>query len=164
MNFAAGETTKQVTVLVNGDTLDEVNETFAVNLSNGSSATIADPQGVGTITDDDATPTLAITDATVTEGNLPATVEATFTVSLSAPSGQPVTVQAASANDTATAPADYTALGSDAPELRPRRDDEAGERHGQRRRARRGERDLLRQPRQPDERDDRRHAGRRHDH
>ena len=110
LNFAPGDTTKQVTVLVNGDTLDEVNETFTVNLSNESNATIADPQGTGTITDDDATPTLAITDATVTEGNLPATVDATFTVSLSAPAGQTVTVQAASVNDTATAPGDYTTL------------------------------------------------------
>ena len=110
LNFAAGDTTETVTVLVNGDTLDEVNESFAVNLSNGSNATIADPQGIGTITDDDAMPTLAITDAIVTEGNLPATVNATFTVSLSAPAGQTVTVQAASVNDTATAPADYTAL------------------------------------------------------
>ena len=96
---------------VNGDTLDEVNETFGRQpLGNPSSATIADPQGTGTITDDDATPTLAITDAIVTEGNLPATVDATFTVSLSAPAGQTVTVQAASLNNTATAPGDYTTL------------------------------------------------------
>ena len=34
LNFAAGETSKQVTVLVNGDLLDEANETYALNLTN----------------------------------------------------------------------------------------------------------------------------------
>jgi hypothetical protein len=76
LTFAAGETTKTVTVNVNGDTLDEANETFAVNLANASHATIVDAQGVGTITDDDPTPTLVITDTTVTEGDAPATVRA----------------------------------------------------------------------------------------
>ena len=53
-HLPAGETTKTVTVTVNGDTLDEANETYFVNLSNPSNATIADGQGLGTITDDDA--------------------------------------------------------------------------------------------------------------
>ena len=39
--------------VVNGDLLDEANETFIVNLTNPTNATIADGQGVGTITDDD---------------------------------------------------------------------------------------------------------------
>ena len=82
LTFAAGETTKTVTVLVNGDTLDEANETFFVNLSNPSNATIADGQGVGTITDDDAPSTLTINDVSVIEGDTGTTV-ATFTVSLS---------------------------------------------------------------------------------
>jgi hypothetical protein len=51
--FNSGETTKTVTVSVNGDTLDEANEEFFVNLSSLESATISDAQGVGTITDDD---------------------------------------------------------------------------------------------------------------
>jgi subtilisin-like proprotein convertase family protein len=49
-----GETEKTITVLVNGDTGEEPNETFVVNLSNAQGATIADGQGVGTILDDDA--------------------------------------------------------------------------------------------------------------
>ena len=56
LTFAPGETTKTVTVAVNGDTLDEADETFTVNLSAATNATIADGQGVGTITDDDPTP------------------------------------------------------------------------------------------------------------
>ena len=43
---------------VNGDLLDEANETFFVNLSNPSNATIADAQGLGTITDNDPLPSL----------------------------------------------------------------------------------------------------------
>ncbi len=107
LTFAPGETTKTITVLVQGDLLDEVNETFFVNLSSATNATISDSQGQGTITDDDATPTLAINDVTVTEGNA-GSVNATFTVTLSAASGQSVTVNYATANSTAVAPGDYT--------------------------------------------------------
>ena len=108
LTFAAGETSKQVTVLVNGDLLDEANETYFVNLSNPSNATIADGQGLGTITDDDPLPALSVNDVTVTEGNF-GTTQATYTVSLNAPSGRAVSVDFATADQTATAPADYLA-------------------------------------------------------
>ena len=39
-----GETTQTVTVHVNGDPLDEANETFIVNLTNPPNATIATPR------------------------------------------------------------------------------------------------------------------------
>ena len=68
--------------------------------------TIADGIGVGTITDDDAAPTLSINDVTVTEGNT-GTVNATFMVTLSAASSQHVTVNFATADNTAIQPADY---------------------------------------------------------
>jgi large repetitive protein len=108
LTFAPGETSKTVTVLVNGDVLNEAKETFFVNLSNPTNATIADGQGVGSILNDDAVPTLTINDATVTEGNA-GTVSATFTVNLSAASGQTVTVSYATANGTARAGSDYVA-------------------------------------------------------
>jgi len=71
LTFNPGDTTKPITVVVNGDTTVEPNETFFVNLSNAVNATIADGQGVGTILNDDAlpTPTLSINDVSVTEGN-----------------------------------------------------------------------------------------------
>ena len=56
LSFLAGETTKPVQVTVNGDVLDEPNETFAVNLSNAVVADIIDGSGQGTIADDDAPP------------------------------------------------------------------------------------------------------------
>ena len=53
-------------------------------------------------------PSLSINNATVTEGDTGA-VNATFTVTLSATSSQPVTVNYATLNGTAAAPADYVA-------------------------------------------------------
>jgi uncharacterized delta-60 repeat protein/CSLREA domain-containing protein len=107
LTFAPGEITKTITVAVKGDTLDEVNETYFINLTNAANATISDAQGLGTITDDDGTPTLSINDITVTEGNS-GTVNAVFTVTLSAASGQTVTVDFATADGTALQPGDYT--------------------------------------------------------
>jgi len=108
LTFPVGSTTQPVTVLVNGDVLDEADETFLVNLTAPTNATIADSQGVGTITDDDPPPSISINDVTVTEGNS-GTVNATFTVTLSAASGKSVTVDYTTADDTALQPSDYTA-------------------------------------------------------
>lgn len=109
ITFAPGETTKTITVTVNGDVLSETDETFFVNLTTPLNATIADDQGVGTITNDDVTPTVSIDDVVVAEGNL-GTTNAVFTVTLSAPSGQVVTVLVSSADGTATTPSDYLLL------------------------------------------------------
>jgi hypothetical protein len=54
--FAAGQTSRTIAVVVNGDTTVEPNETFLVNLSGPVGATIADGQGQGTITNDDVVP------------------------------------------------------------------------------------------------------------
>jgi hypothetical protein len=53
LTFSPGETTKTIEVTVNGDLVPEPNETFFVNLSGASGATIADGSGVGTILNDD---------------------------------------------------------------------------------------------------------------
>ncbi len=104
----AGSSSATFTVLVNGDTLSEPNETFFVNVSNISGAGVSDAQGQGTIVNDDAQPTLSIDDVSVNEGNS-GTTTATFTVTLSAASGQTVLVNYASADGTATAGSDYVA-------------------------------------------------------
>jgi len=112
LNFSPGQTSKTFTVPILGDTLDEANETFKVNLSQANNATIADGQGVGTIIDnDDSTPVLSqlsINDVSVTEGDS-GTKNATFTVSLSAASTESISVDYGTGNDTATAGSDYTA-------------------------------------------------------
>ncbi len=107
LSFSPGQTSKTVSVTVKGDALDELNETFKLLLSAPSNALITDGEGIGTITDDDTPPTISVNSPGVTEGN--AAVPANFTVSLSKPSGLVVKVKYATANGTATAPADYTA-------------------------------------------------------
>jgi len=110
LSLAAGQTTKTIAVVVNGDTTVEANETFTMTLSGASGATIARATATGTIANDDtaAVPTLSIGDATVAEGNAGTTV-ATFAVTLSASSASTVTVAFATANGTATAGSDYVA-------------------------------------------------------
>ena len=107
ITFAPGETSEPVTVLVNGDTAVEPDETFVVNLGNATgNATILDGQGVGTITNDDVAGQrqISISDAAATEGGA-----VQFTVSLSAPQAGSVTVDYATADGSAVAPGDYTA-------------------------------------------------------
>ncbi|MBX9789207.1 MAG: cellulase family glycosylhydrolase [Pirellulales bacterium] len=111
LTFAAGETSKTIDVLVTGDTVVETNETFVVNLTSASGATIATAQATGTIVNDDQPPplpVLSIGNATFTEGNS-GTVNVTFTVTLSQASTSAVTVNYATADGTATAGSDYNA-------------------------------------------------------
>lgn len=103
----AGSSTYTFTVQVNGDVLNEPSETFFVNVTNVVNAVVVDGQGVGTVVNDDPLPSLSINDVTVVEGNS-GTTNAVFTVTLSAASGQSVGVNYATADGTATQPADYT--------------------------------------------------------
>jgi uncharacterized repeat protein (TIGR01451 family) len=106
----AGSSTYSFTVLVNGDTTPETNETFFVNVTNatGTGVTVTDGQGQGTIVNDDAAPNLTINDVSLNEGNA-GTTTFTFTVSLSAPAPTGgVTFDIATADGTATQPSDYT--------------------------------------------------------
>jgi large repetitive protein len=106
LTIPAGQTSGTITVWVNGDRLAEASETFAVNLSAPTNATIADGTGVGTIVDDE--PRISIGDTPVTEGNAGST-SATFTVTLSAAYDVNVTVNYSTADGTATAGSDYQA-------------------------------------------------------
>jgi len=108
LTFNPGTTTLPVTVLVNGDTGVEPNETFFVNLTTPVNATILDNQGLGTIQNDDigAAGAYSINDVRVTEGSA-GTVNAVFTVSYTAGGASAITF--ATANRTATAGTDYVA-------------------------------------------------------
>ncbi|MDD4880127.1 MAG: Calx-beta domain-containing protein [Gallionellaceae bacterium] len=107
LTFPAGTTSQSFVVATVNDSVVEPTETFFVNLSGASNATIAVAQATGTILDNDTAttpPSLSINNVTVTEGG-----NANFAVSLSAASSQTVSVLASTANGSAVAPGDYTA-------------------------------------------------------
>jgi Ca2+-binding RTX toxin-like protein len=67
VNFAAGETTKTITVAITNDTVVELGETLNVNLTGGSNVRITKNVGVGTINTSDVVPGVIVgTDATET--------------------------------------------------------------------------------------------------
>ena len=110
--FAPGDTRKTIAILVLDDDEEETYERFMVRLSNARHATLADGEGIATITDDDAgrqppprNPALTINDVTVAED----AGTAVFTVRLNPHSAVAVSVAYATANGTANAGSDYTA-------------------------------------------------------
>ena len=101
LTFLPGVTNRVITVTTFDDTLDEVNESFVVDLFNPTYATIADGRGWGIIADDDAPVSVFIVPVTsapgqpftteVIEGNAGLT-NVSFLVKLSDVSGKVVTV------------------------------------------------------------------------
>ena len=106
--FAPGEVEKQVVVLVNGDTVDEAQETFFLDISNVQNATVSSSRGTGFINDDDG-PTISINDVSVTEGNS-GLKAATFTLTLSKASVEAIAVRAITKPGTASASVDYNSI------------------------------------------------------
>ena len=105
LTFTAGETAKTVSVATAEDTRNEDQEEFTVTLSGQTNATLGTASATGTIADDDGEPGLRIAGATVSEGEAVA-----FVVSLEPASGKPVTVSYETADGTAKAGEDYTAV------------------------------------------------------
>ena len=102
-----GVVTQTVSVTVNGDTTVESDETFFVNLSNvQGAAVISDSQGLGTIQNDDVA-NISINDVTQTEGNAGTS---TFDFTVSIDQSVNASVEVNTANGTATAGSDYTAI------------------------------------------------------
>src|SRR2546425_532606 len=109
LSFAAGEAAKTITVVVNGDTELEPNETFSISLSNCNGCTIADDQGIGTILNDDPLPTVSINDVSLTEGDF-GTKGFTFTVTRSGDTSGGSSVEYMTVDGTAISPSDYAAV------------------------------------------------------
>src|SRR5207344_1970616 len=108
LTFTPGQTSKNIAITVVDDALDEADETIQVTLSNPSNSTLGtNTVHTYTITDDDATPTVAF-DATTSSGAESVT-PVNIPVSLSATSGQTITVDYAVTGGTATGGGvDYT--------------------------------------------------------
>jgi uncharacterized repeat protein (TIGR01451 family) len=105
--FLPGTTTTTITIQVVADDHYETNESFFVNLANPQFATIADPQGIGTLINDDSQPTLYIYDNANGEGDAGTTLFGT-NVQLSAVSYETITVDYTFTAGTATQGTDFT--------------------------------------------------------
>ncbi|MGD9563412.1 MAG: Calx-beta domain-containing protein [Pyrinomonadaceae bacterium] len=115
--FAPGETSRPISININGDGVVEPDETFTVNLSSPTNAVIADGSATVTLVNDDSTPTptptptpgsgsvqFSSTAYSVNESVLAATITVTRTGSGSGA----VSVNYATSNGTAVAGEDYT--------------------------------------------------------
>ncbi|MGE8505324.1 MAG: Calx-beta domain-containing protein [Pseudomonas sp.] len=91
LTFADGESSKTITVLVNGDTQVEGDEAFQVVLGNPVGAQIQTGSASSTIVNDDASISIVATDASKAEGNS-GTTAFTFTITRSGALDQPKTV------------------------------------------------------------------------
>jgi hypothetical protein len=100
-----------ISVSVETDALDEIDETFTVELSNVQNAVVKNGTGTGTILDDDSPPAVSIANLTLVEGSGETTARGEVPVTLSAPSGRQVTVRFDPEAGTATADIDYAATG-----------------------------------------------------
>jgi hypothetical protein len=111
LTFQPGQTSKQVTVLVNGNTLSQPNRNFFINLSNPVNAVLTKATGLGTIVDDDVAGTLQFRSAFYRVGEAAGSITVTITRVGGAASG--VGVHFASSDGTAHAGLDYTAKSGD---------------------------------------------------
>ena len=107
LTIPANQTTGIISVPIKGDNLNEDNETFFVNLSAPTNATVANAKGVGTIIDNDALPILSSSNIIITEGT-GGIKTADFTITMNAVSGRAVQFTCYTADGTARAPSDYT--------------------------------------------------------
>lgn len=108
--LSPGHETQTVDVPVSADDLPEGTETFTLGLSAPLGGVLADASGAGTIVDPGGPLTLAPGDATVPESAGTASVP--VRLSAPVPAGQKVTVKASTADGTAKAGADYSAMSS----------------------------------------------------
>ncbi len=108
VSFNPGVTSQTISVTVNGDDIDEIDETFFVVLSNGINALILDGSATVTITDDD-TVSLAIASATSHTEDA-GTVANGVRVTMTGISSRPVSVDFDSIDGTAIAGTDYVGV------------------------------------------------------
>jgi uncharacterized repeat protein (TIGR01451 family) len=116
LTFRAGETVKTFSVPVIGDTLDEGDETFGVQLFNPINATIDRAVATGTIVDDDhggpPIPFASIDNVRVLEGNSGLN-PAMFTLRLNIASATLTRVRVQTQDGTATAGSDYVSANAE---------------------------------------------------
>lgn len=107
-SFGAGDLVETVQIPVLGDDVDEPDEGVTLTLTDEDNLTIADGQGLLTITDDDAAAVLSIDDVSVVEAD-GGTTTTTFTITKAGSTAFTVTADWTTADGTASAGSDYTA-------------------------------------------------------
>jgi hypothetical protein len=108
LTFAPGENRKTIVVNVVGDSVREANETFSIELTSPTDATLGRGEAVATIINDDAaTPTVLYASIYGPSGSIAEGGTATFTIVLSEASATPVQVGYRTASRTATAGRDF---------------------------------------------------------
>ena len=103
LTFGSGQSVETITVHVTGDTLDEPQETFYLDVGDPFGTSLG--QGVATIVDK----AFSIDDVQLTEGDSGPTAFV-FTVTQTGDTGSPSSVDYQTADGTANAPSDYTAI------------------------------------------------------
>ncbi len=120
VNFAANDTSEPITVQVNGDTEVEIDEVFTVDLANASGCVLLDPNGFGTVQNDDSgvpvsecgdpgTNRFSIGDASVIEGDSGAPRKLRLAVTVTNPAATEIHVDYTINDGSATAPDDFNA-------------------------------------------------------
>ena len=110
LTIEAGVTSTTIFIPIVSDSIDELDESFAVSLATSTGVTISDTAGAATVTvlDDDPPPSVtAVAAVSIAEGVANTTTTVDTTVSLSAVSGLPVSVKYDTADGTAISPGDY---------------------------------------------------------
>lgn len=107
LTFLPGETTKTVSVNINGDALLENEESFYLDLTAPTESTISKSRGFAALANDDVAPAISVADSSITE-TTGTTQQLVFTVVLSIPSGLTTKVNYATAAGTALSSADFT--------------------------------------------------------
>lgn len=109
LTFGPGETTKTITIQTIDDTLTQGAVVMYINLIGAWGGTISDGQGIGTINDDEyATACNGISFTIANNGAVAEGEQSQFTVTKSGTATFSCSVKYATADGTATQPADYT--------------------------------------------------------
>ena len=105
ITIAPGQTTASIAVSIWDDVIDEMAESFYLDISNAQNANIADSSGTAFIYDDDNA-LFSVADLSIVEGDSGSTI-ANFAVSLSNPSAFTTRVDFDTQDGTASAGSDY---------------------------------------------------------
>jgi Calx-beta domain-containing protein len=104
--FNVGERTKTIGVPVTGNTRDDVNRAFSIDLTSPMNATVADGHATVTIVDDEPDPKVSVGNCSKYEGNT-GTASCRISITLDHVSAHTVTVRYATSDGTARAASDY---------------------------------------------------------